>query len=98
MTIDPQARILDLMSLLKNGARMAGRTGFGVDRGSVTWSTFPKGKYKAIDMTCKAQTSWGQSPKTRRIHLGKGRVWVIFKKGRDWMVERDLLSTECVAP
>jgi hypothetical protein len=42
-------------------------------------TTFPKGKYKAIDLTCKAQTSWGQSPKTRRIHLGQGQVWIILK-------------------
>jgi hypothetical protein len=59
---------------------MAGRTGSDVDRGSGTWSTFPKSNnYKAFDMTCKTPTSWGQSPKTRRIHLGQGQVWIIFE-------------------
>jgi hypothetical protein len=81
---------------------MAGRTGSGVDGGCGTQSTFPKSNnYKVFDMTIKDQTSWGQSPKNGRIHLGpQGLVWVtIFNSiGRDWMVERDLLSTEFVAP
>ena len=58
---------------------MAGPTGSGVDRGSDTWSTFPNGNQKVIDRTFKAQTSWGQSPKPRRIHLGQGQVWIIFE-------------------
>jgi hypothetical protein len=46
---------------------MAGPTGSGVDRGSDTWSTFPNVDQKVIDRTFKAQTSWGQSPKSGRI-------------------------------
>ena len=52
---------------MKNGARMAGPTGSGFDRGSGSWSTLQKGNSKAFDMTFKAQTSWGESPKTERI-------------------------------
>jgi hypothetical protein len=87
--------------VLKNGARtLAGRPGSAVDSGSGTQSTFPKGNYESFDRTIKAQTSWGQSPKNGRIHLGpQGLVWVLFNSiGRDWMVEWDLLSIQFVAP
>jgi hypothetical protein len=51
---------------------------------------FPNAIRKQTDITCKAQTSLGQSQKTHKLHLGQGLA--LKNRALNWMIEQDLVS------